>query len=200
MRGAIALAATLALVGCAGVPRAPAVGVPPDPASLRQWSVSGRLAVAADGQGGSGAFVWQQDGGTTRLDLRGPLGVGALRIVATAESLSLADGAGRVLDARAAQQELQARLGADLPWAHLRYWMLGLAAPDAPASVEDGPGAPPRVIEQSGWHIAYDAFTTAAGLQLPRRFTAGRESVRVKVVVDEWQPGVPAPGPGVERP
>lgn len=199
-RAVLAVTAAMMLAGCAASPRAPQVGAPPDPETLQQWSVRGRLAVAGDGQGGSGSFLWIQDGGTMQLDIRGPLGTGALRVVATAETLSLEDAEGRVLDAQAARQELQARLGADLPWSNLRYWMLGLAAPDLPASVTAGPGSPPRVIEQSGWRIAYDEFMTTGGMELPRRFTAGREPVRVKVVVDQWQPGSPAPTAGSGRP
>ena len=188
-RRAAALCAALALAGCAGSLRAPDRGGAPDPGTLTQWTASGRLAIAAGDQGGSGAFTWAQDGGTSQLDLRGPLGAGALRIVAAPGTLSLEDGTGRALDADAARARLQARLGADLPWAELRYWMLGLAAPAVPATVLESDAAPWRVIEQSGWRIAYDAFATSDGLSLPQRFTAAREPVRVKVIVDSWAPG-----------
>jgi outer membrane lipoprotein LolB len=151
------------------------------------------MAIAANGEGGSGSFAWAQDGGTTRLDLRGPLGAGAVRLVVTPESLSLADGDGAVLDAEAARADLRARLGTDLPWSHLRYWMLGLPAPDEPATVRDASSAPWRVIEQSGWRLSYDAFTDVRGLSLPQRFSAERPSVRVRVVVDRWMPGVDGP-------
>jgi outer membrane lipoprotein LolB len=98
----------------------------------------------------------------------------------------MADGTGRSLDAAHAREELQARLGMDLPWSGLRYWMLGLPAPDQPAEVIDAAAAPWRVIEQSGWRIGYDAFTTSTGLSLPQRFTATQGDVRVRVVVDAW--------------
>jgi outer membrane lipoprotein LolB len=98
----------------------------------------------------------------------------------------VADGAGRSVDAEAARAELQARLGAELPWVSLRYWMLGVPAPDQPAEVTDAAAAPWRVIEQAGWRIGYDAFTTATGFTLPQRFTATRGDVRVRVIVDDW--------------
>jgi outer membrane lipoprotein LolB len=200
MRRALALCTLLGLAGCAAPLRAPDQAAAPDPATLVQWTASGRLAIAAGGEGGSGAFTWAQDGSTSRLDLRGPLGAGALRIVATPATLSLEDGAGRALDADAARAHLQAQLGADLPWNELRYWMLGLAAPGVPADVTEADATPWRVIEQSGWRIAYDAFTATGGLSLPHRFTARREDVRVKVIVDAWTPaagigGGPEAGP-----
>jgi outer membrane lipoprotein LolB len=185
-RGALAIAATLALAGCAAPPRAPDPAVRPDPQALASWNASGRLALSAGGEGGSGAFDWEQREQTSQLDLRGPFGAGALRVVATLDSLSVADGAGRSVDAGVARAELRSRLGADLPWASLRYWMLGVPAPEQPAAVTDGAAAPWRVIEQAGWRIGYDAFTTSAGLSLPQRFTATRGDVRVRVIVDRW--------------
>jgi outer membrane lipoprotein LolB len=196
MRAAFAILATLVLAGCATPSRAPESAARPDPGVLRQWSASGRLALSAGGEGGSGAFTWEQRGEASQLDLRGPFGAGALRVVATPDSLSMADGAGRSLDAATARAELQSRLGADLPWTSLRYWMLGLPAPDQPAEVTDAAAAPWRVIEQSGWRIGYDAFTTATGLSLPQRFTATQGDVRVRVIVDAWSvPAGARPGP-----
>ena len=157
-----------------------------DPAALTQWSASGRMAIAANGEGGSGAFDWVQDADTTRLDLRGPLGAGAIRLILTPQFLLLTDGSGQSLDSAAAEADLRARLGADLPLEHLRYWLLGLPAPDAPATVQDASAAPWRVIEQAGWRLTYDSFADAQGYSLPQRFTAERPSVRVRVVVDRW--------------
>jgi len=191
-RLAWAAVVALALAGCAAPPRAPEGGTRPDPEILNQWSASGRMAVAAGNDGGSGSFDWAQDGTTSRLDLRGPLGAGAVRLVVTPQTLSLADGSGRVLDADVARADLQARLGADLPWDHLRYWLIGLPAPGVEATVRDQDAAPWRVIEQAGWRLAYDSFEVVAGLSLPRRLTAEREAVRVRVIVDAWRPGVAA--------
>jgi outer membrane lipoprotein LolB len=175
------------LAGCATPGSAPeTTAVLPDPTSLRSWTASGRMAFAATGEGGSGSFVWKQSEAQTRLDLRGPFGTGALRILADDESLVVDDSTGRSLDAEAARVELQARLGADLPWTNLRYWMLGVPAPGAPAVVSNAETAPRKVIDQADWTIGYDTFTTESGVVLPRRFTARRGDVRVKIVVDTW--------------
>ena len=65
----------------------------------------------------------------------------------------------------------------------------------------DQEAAPWRVIEQAGWRLAYDSFDVVRGLNLPRRLTAERGAVRVRVIVDAWRPGVgrgsPAEGRGV---
>jgi outer membrane lipoprotein LolB len=191
-RLAWAAAVALALSGCAAPPRAPEGVTRPDPAVLNHWSASGRMAIAAGNDGGSGSFDWVQDGTTSRLDLRGPLGAGAVRLVVTPGTLSLADGSGRVLDADAARADLQARLGAALPWDHLRFWLLGVPAPGVEATVLDQDAAPWRLIEQAGWRLAYDSFDVVGGLNLPKRLTAERGAVRVRVIVDTWSPGTGA--------
>jgi outer membrane lipoprotein LolB len=148
------------------------------------------MAIAAGTDGGSGSFDWVQDGTTSRLDLRGPLGAGAVRLVVTPGTLSLADGSGRMLDAGAARADLQARLGADLPWDYLRYWLLGVPAQGVEATVLDQDATPWRVIEQAGWRLAYDSFDVVGGMNLPKRLTAERGAVRVRVIVDAWRPGI----------
>jgi outer membrane lipoprotein LolB len=191
-RTAWLLASALALSACAGPTRLPEAGRAPDAATLQHWTASGRMAVKAGDEGGSGAFVWTQAGPTSRLDLRGPLGAGALTLTLEPGQMSLADGSGRRLDAEAGRAELAARLGADLPWDHLRYWLLGLAAPGEQAARTDGQEVPLRVIEQAGWRLAYESFTVEQGIDLPRRFAAERAAVRVRVIVDAWT--VPSPG------
>lgn len=176
-----------ALGGCAVAPVAPPPVVPVDPAAFPQWTASGRLALAANGEGGSGSFTWEQRNDATTLSIRGPLGAGAMQVLSDGQSLSVTDGEGRRLDTAETQALLRQRLGADLPWTDLRYWMLGVPSPRAPSSVADARQAPLRVIEQSGWTIGYDSFTPAAGTSLPGRFTATQGGVRLKVIVDDWR-------------
>ena len=117
------------LAGCAGLagrppPAASTAGI----AALTGWVAAGRLAVAAGSEGGSGGFVWQQQGPETRLRLRGPLGAGSFEIASDGERISVTDAAGQVLGADA-RATLRSRLGADLPLSSLRYWMIGLPDP-----------------------------------------------------------------------
>jgi outer membrane lipoprotein LolB len=186
MRRVAALIACLTLAGCATPPRVEVPYVAPDPARFQSWLASGRMAVAAHGEGGSGSFEWRQVGDVSTLSLSGPLGAGAMRVTITGDDPSVVDGDGRELDPEATRAFLRQRLGTDLPWGELRYWMLGLPAPQSASSVSDGPGDPQRVIEQSGWRVAYSAYESAGGASLPTRFAAAAEGVKLKVMVDRW--------------
>lgn len=179
-------ALALALAGCAATPPVPSLPAPEEVARFEDWTAAGRLAMAAGDEGGSGSFTWRQDGPSTTLSIRGPLGAGALEIVTDGRALSVTDGAGRSVDTAQAEEALRTRLGADLPWTELRYWMLGVPSPVGTAGVTDSSVAPLRVIEQAGWQVGYESFRTVAGATLPARFTATRGTVRLKVLIDDW--------------
>ena len=195
MRSLALLLVSVLLAACAVTPRAPvAPGAAIDPERVAQWSASGRLAMAVANDGGSGSFDWQQDGARTELQVRGPFGVGALRIVTDGVLLSVTDGDGQGLDAEAAREQLRARLGADLPLAELRYWMLGLPAPGPDVHIS-GDARGVRTIEQAGWQVAYEPFTSVDGWAAPTRLVAARANVRIKVIVDDWRLPPAASGP-----
>ncbi len=195
MHRSAAVLVLAALGGCAVAPVAPPPFVAADPTAFAAWTATGRLALAANGGGGSGSFTWEQQADATTISLRGPLGAGAMRVTVDGDRLSVTDDEGRSLDTAQTRALLRERLGADLPWGSLRFWMLGVPAPDGPARVADADQSPLRVIEQADWRIGYDAFRSTLGASLPTRFTATREGVRLKVTVDDWRV-TPAAGRG----
>ena len=183
-----ALACTLVVTGCATAP----IGSPPesrtaDPEQLTQWMAKGRIALAAQGEGGSGSFVWQQRSERTELTVRGPLGAGGLALVTDGAMIELSDGAGQPLDGEAARAALERRLGVKLPLAELRYWMLGVPAPDGPGSgpARTSPGSVPG-FAQGGWVVSYEELKRQAGWNLPARLTATTSGARVRIIVDDW--------------
>jgi outer membrane lipoprotein LolB len=185
-------AAALLLAGCAAAPivaPTPAARTP-DPESLSQWVAKGRIALSAQGEGGSGSFVWQQRSERTEISFRGPLGAGGLRIVTDGASIELTDAEGRVLDGEQARQVLEQRLGSVLPLADLRYWMLGLPTPEqtggAATLLPTGANAAAG-FRQREWEVTYQEFKPVAGWSLPVKLNAAAADMRVRIVVDDWQ-------------
>jgi outer membrane lipoprotein LolB len=182
------LATAVLLAGCATTRTAGPAGVRvPDPDQFTQWTARGRIALVARGEGGSGSFVWQQRSERTELALRGPLGAGGLQLTMDGAVLELADPGGNPLDGDAARTELERRLGARLPLAEMRYWLLGIPAP---GDVADGPvqpatGSVPGFV-QAGWVVSYDALGEQGAWTLPAKLTATSGSTRVRIVIDDW--------------
>lgn len=153
---------------------------------LAGWRMSGRVAVVVGEDGGSAGIDWRQTGATSDVALTGPLGVGSLRAVLAEDGLMLEDSAGERLQGAPAEALLQARLGAAVPFGHLRYWLLGSPAPGEP--YQPAPAAPggPAAFEQGGWTVSIGRLEPSAGVSLPTRLQVSREDTRLKLVVTGW--------------
>jgi len=191
--GAAVILATLA--ACKTTPPAPPVG-PSAPWAERRpalqaqdhFAFHGRVAVAANGSGFNANLRWLQSGERAQIALEGPLGVGGVQITASADDLEVVTASGEHIGREAAQNELRTRLGFDVPFASLRYWVRGVPAPNDPGE-ETLDEAQQRLsaLAQQGWRIAYLAYMQADGDALPARMTLEREGVRVRLLVDAWQ-------------
>ena len=139
----------------------------------------------------SAILDWHQDGAKTRIQLRGPLGVGATRIVSDGRQLEIQrDGEVRVIDI-SSRDQVRLHTGWDLPLGALPYWLRGL--PDPSLEVEalqlDAAGTLPRELSQAGWRVSYEDFADAGGLPLPSRLRIERGATRAIVVIRRWRTG-----------
>jgi len=197
MQRHLLFALLLLCAGCAVTPKQPA-GVPGnvDLAQLDTWQARGRLGVSGPETGGSGSFDWQQHGERTELQIRGPVGVGSVRLQLRGNpehpELKLETADGRKLESTDAWNELEARLGAPVPAGNLRYWILGLAAPGEHVwhtQSSDGSSDGIVTLEQGGWRIDYQRYSTEPGARVPVKLSASNGAARVRIVVDRWRLG-----------
>jgi outer membrane lipoprotein LolB len=187
--------ATLALLAGCHIPP------PPAPPASQSWEarrpqlqaqqhfeLAGRVAVAANGEGFNANLRWVQDGSHCLLTLEGPLGVGGAQVSASGDDLTLTTARGERIGSQAAHAELAARLGFDPPLQALRYWVLGVPDPGQPAT-EALDAAQQRLsgLEQDGWHVDYLSYVDSAAGPLPGKLTLQRDTVRVKLLVDDWK-------------
>ncbi len=179
------LGAALLLTGCAVTPpRVPGELVPVE--QIERWQARGRIGVSGPQGGGSGSFDWRQDDDAANVQIRGPIGIGSVRLQVRGQpqnpQIEVQTGDGETLHADAAWNELEARLGAGLPAGNLRYWLVGMAAPGEHRWDES-------TLEQDGWRIEYQDYSDRFGAQLPMRLRASSGEARVRIVIDRWQLG-----------
>jgi outer membrane lipoprotein LolB len=206
-----ALAALVVIVALAGCRTAPVPTTVPGPGAdapwpvqraalekLETWSLNGKVAVAANGQGFTANLRYHQQPRRADLALDGPLGIGGMRIALADQSLAVTNSRGEALDGEAARAEIERRLGVALPLDELRWWLLGLPAP-GPSEVETAPGGDEvRGFVQNGWHVAIATRAPALGFALPQRLVVERMrdaaagtaggGARLKLFVERWQP------------
>lgn len=187
------LVATVLLAGCQVRPvKAPqAQAWEARRAQLQQrehFDLHGRVAVAAGSEGFNAKLRWLQQGARSQLFLDGPLGVGGAQVSLEGETLDVRNSRGQALSADAARAELEARLGFDPPLRSLRYWILGAPDPASPASETLDDQQRLAALGQEGWQIAYSSYRASGEEWLPERLTLQREGVRVRVIIDGWNP------------
>jgi len=188
----LALVLALVLAACQTVPVAPAPSVAwsvrrPALQNLDRFGLNGRVAVAVGKQGFNAGLRWAQSGTATHLALTGPLGAGGVEVSADGGDLSVVTSSGKRLGDAEARAELRDKLGFEPPLTSLRYWVLGVPDPAAPASVRLDPQQRLSSLTQDGWQIDYGSYMPVGAEWLPRLMTLKREGVRVRMVVDGWQ-------------
>ena len=174
-------------------PVAPLAPMAPQPWDARlaqlqhatQWRLDGRAAVAIGTQGWQASLSWNQDEDVSDAHLAGPLGVGA-QVLRLSPAGLLVNGA--PADA-AALEALQARVGFELPLRELRYWLLGVPEPGAPATLELNGMDRAAHLEQAGWNVDFERYMVVVGDRLPQRLVLTHAAVRVRIVIDHWELG-----------
>ncbi len=149
---------------------------------LGSWQLDGRAAVAVGTQGWQATLDWRQREGSAEVHLSGPFGIGALVLRRTADGISL-NGAP---PSDAVVEQLQEKLGFDLPIDRLRFWLLGVPDPSAAFELKRNDQDRALQLIQGDWTIDYDRYMTVDGDLLPAHLVMNREGVRVRIAVDHW--------------
>ncbi|MBD9478363.1 lipoprotein insertase outer membrane protein LolB [Pseudoxanthomonas sp. PXM02] len=161
-------------------------------ASQADWSFAGRVAVSANGKGGSGRIDWQQTGAGYLVALSAPVTRQSWRLSGDLQSRAarLEGLEGGPREGADADRLLREATGWDIPVASMAHWARGVADPSAPAeAVEYDVEGRLRTLTQQGWRVDYLDWFAPEGAQpvMPRRMEARRQGATVKVAVDQWQ-------------
>jgi outer membrane lipoprotein LolB len=154
-------------------------------AGQSEWQLSGRLAVSANGEGGSGRIEWRQRGEDFDIRLSAPV-TGKSWTLVRQDGVIVLDGLeGGPRRGDDAEVLLQEATGWRIPVSALAAWARGGRA-SGPAQIEFGPDGLPQLIGQQGWQVEYREWD--GGEQpLPRRVFAQRDAdTRVRLVVESW--------------
>ncbi len=182
-------AALLVLAGCRTLP-ATQVDWPTEKSArqqLRAWEMSGRAAVATTSDGWSAGITWTQDGASSELNLSGALGIGGVRVRSDGRALTIDTSKGEHFEAADAGAALAQTIGVELPVRNLRYWLLGVPAPQSAALEQlDDQGRLQR-LNQDGWIGTFDRYALHGGRWLPGRVQMQQGDNRIRVVINRWE-------------
>lgn len=155
-------------------------------AGKTHWILRARLAISADGDGGSGTLVWQRDRDGFEFIVRAPVTGRSFRLEGGPHGARLEGLEQGVVTGTDARTLLQRTLGWGVPMAQLRYWVRGMRAPGHAAELVFGDNGLPLRLVQSGWTIEYRNWYEDTTPPLPRRVFANRGDDHVRLVITHW--------------
>ncbi|MFL6713721.1 MAG: lipoprotein insertase outer membrane protein LolB [Sulfurifustis sp.] len=201
MRLLVLLLFLMLLAGCAAVPERPAAGnVETEWAARREallrldaWELRGRVALRTPQEGVQGSLHWSLAPQEQRVDLAGPFGGGRVRLSVGPDGAELRDANNKVYRDASVEALLARVTGWRLPLAGLRYWVVGVPAPDAPARIELDEWGRLQSLAQLGWTIRFIDYVREGAYELPRRVfieSDAREgpdpAAEARLVIDQW--------------
>lgn len=182
--------AACGLAGCAALSGKAAM--PPVTQSQQQlyrlsaWKLEGRIGAKMGHEGWSANLFWEHEGGQDRLRISGPFSQGAVSIIVQSDLVYVNEGNGAVSSSRNPDAWLKQRLGFTVPLRSLRYWVLGLPAPDVEYKAELDAAGGLKGFAQQGWVLAFESFDSAGGFVVPKRMSIRGGEVTLKLIADDW--------------
>jgi len=181
------------LPGCATVP-APAIQTEPEAysrhlqrlTSIREFSLSGRMAVQTENRGVSGSLRWEHAEESDRLAMYSPLGAQVAEIISGSAGVTLTTSDQKTYAAEDAEALMQQTMGWSLPLNGLTDWVLGRPAPGAYDQAGWDMQGRLTGMRQDGWQIEYPTYLTVDGMDMPGKILLKSPKLDLKLVVERW--------------
>ncbi len=154
--------------------------------SLSEWRLEGRAGLTVDQDGYNGTLSWEQLYEDIDFRVRGPFGIGGMRIHGGPEQLRVKTSQGEVFFLEDPVPDMEKQLGWSIPLRSMPFWLRGLPDPKTAGVEQIDENGLLRRLEQEGWRITYDQYREVEGIDLPRKMTLQGDRVRIKLIVDNW--------------
>jgi outer membrane lipoprotein LolB len=147
---------------------------------LEPWSLDGRVALTGTQDSWTADLAWSHRRDDEQISLSGPLGQGMVKIHLSGETVTVAEGSGKVESSGDPEGFINQRLGMFVPVTSLRYWVLGVPEPELDFEESD------KGFTQAGWTVAFQAMQQVGQWLLPRKMSVANDRVKLKLIINEW--------------
>jgi outer membrane lipoprotein LolB len=182
----VGLAVVAVTAVCAALPAAAQTAAE----KMRFFSMSGKIDVI-DGTRGEyhGKIKWVRYGEEQDILMMAPTGKTLAMLTQKNGGFELMTSEGHFLQSGSSEELLQKALGYQFPLNGLDYWVQGTASPNSAFQSKPNTQGQFDSITQDGWNIRYGDYFKPTGdvaSKVPRKITAVRGDLSIKLSVDDW--------------
>jgi outer membrane lipoprotein LolB len=156
-------------------------------AAVQHWRLRARIGIVTADDAGTASLQWEQNGEAFTLRIVAPFGRGLLAIEGSEKGVISRNGKGEQIRADNAEDLLWRHTGWRIPLADLRYWVLGLTAPNAGTSYRLDKYGRLAALEDGGWQVNYQKYAAFQGYNLPGKIQLQNEHLKIKLAISSWE-------------
>ncbi|GEM_PF-1644936 len=158
------------------------------PSQIRQFTISGKMAIKVPGNNKSATFYWQQDQLAYDIQLSTYLGIQVADISGTPEYIEIkADG--EYYQSNAPEQLIANQIGWQLPINALSNWVKGLH--NGVIATFHPDGLPKKVIVRTSptqqWALNYLSYQPLGNIQVPHKIKCQTTNLTVILQINQWE-------------
>lgn len=161
---------------------------------LDSWLLEGKLGYRDNRDGGSAWINWQQSDTTFDVQLHGPFGSGATRILGDNNYAELQQSGEDTLTASSPASLTELLFGWQWPVDQLQFWVRGIPSPHTPITLRthntEGTLAS---LQQSSWQLDFAGYEQVDQWVLPTRIKGSSGKISFTLVIKRWHTGDAAP-------
>lgn len=148
----------------------------------QQWLAKGRATTDSD----RAHLRWRQEGEQFTITLRGPFGLGGVKISGTPAQVSITDGKDEFIS-HAPTRDIHRQTGFWVPVEALPYWMKAVPAPGLAADIQRDDAGRITGLSQGGWTIAFADYRLVDGMEYPHLITLQQTPQVLELELREWR-------------
>lgn len=153
---------------------------------IHSFVTKGALGVRVGQKGQSAHFIWKQAKSAYKIELYGPLGIGASYLKSNGKTVELITAKNKTYTANNAEGLMADVLGWSVPVEGLIYWVRGIQEPGSKAQLNYNNFGFLSQLKQNGWTIRYLSYTQRGHNAFPQRLILTRPNVRIVAVISSW--------------
>ena len=157
---------------------------------LDEWQFEGRLLVKTHKDSWHANLEWSHALELDEIQLSGPFGQSATRIVVFPDSLRITDSEGNIEESGNPSKALARRFGFKVPLSALKYWVLGVTEPNAKNCIENDTNGLLRKVWYQGWEVSLKKYRVLTKHTVPKLIEIKNDDAVLKLVIDRWGQGV----------